>query len=526
MIGTANLRLDAPIGTISPGIYSHFIEHLGDCVYGGLWVGPDDTRETVDGVRTDTLELFDALEPPVVRWPGGCFADYYHWEDGIGPREERPRRVNLLWDQEEPNTFGTDEFLRTCEHIDTEPFIAVNVGTGSEQEALAWMEYCNYDGDSEYANLRRENGHPEPYDVRYWAVGNENWGCGGQYDPIEYANELRRYSYYLRALSRRTPTDIDLVATGHSSSVTWGRRYGDEAFAMADHDWNKVVLEALDNPDYSFSGMKVDALDSLSIHRYVQAGPSCDFSDEQYYRLFAEAEKIEGDVARAAKLLDVILPRDSVDVIVDEYGVWHPEFDPANGEWHQHTTVRDALALATILDGFNRRADVVSMANIAMPINVLHCLIRADEDGAWATPSYHVFDLYRPHRDGTAVPIDVGLEDGRRLPSSVSIVSASASHHTGPTGADEASESIYVTLSNRHLDESIDLNIGLGTATDVGDVAAEVLYEGLDVDEHDRTGDPARFEPTDHPIDGTGRGSVRLTVPPSAVVGLNAEVST
>ncbi|MFC6734229.1 alpha-N-arabinofuranosidase [Haladaptatus sp. DYSN1] len=506
MTDTIRVRTATPIGRIAPEIYGHFAEHLGRCIYGGLWVGDDENVETIDGVRADTLSLLSSLDPPVLRWPGGCFADDYHWEDGIGPREERPRRRSLWWAQgrddswEESNAFGTEEFLRVCRTVGAEPYLAANVGSGSPGEAVDWVEYCNHDGDTEYARKRVKNGHEEPHDVRYWGVGNENWGCGGRYDPDTYAQEYRRFANYLRAFERVLgERSLELVACGDN-----------------DPDWNRQFMQTLGESGAIADIGGYELLDHISVHRYYEAGEDTDFTDEQYFRLFARAKAVADDVDRAAAVLSSFVPDESVGIIVDEWGVWHPQATPANG-LEQEQTVRDALTAAGVLDMLNDRADVVSMANIAQTINVLQCMVQTDEESAWATPTYRVFDLYRPHMGSKALRTDVetasrSVVDGDET-TEVALVSASASR-------DESG--VFLTLSNRDLDERT-VQIAMDGNGEQTGVEARVLFEGHAPAAHTTAANAAAFESEllDVTIEADGR--VGVDAPASSVVGIQFE---
>ena len=453
MTDRVTIRRDDGIASIAPEIYGHFAEHLGRCIYGGVWVGEEADGD--DGIREDTVSLLRDLEPPVLRWPGGCFADDYHWEDGVGPREERPLEHNLWWTQgrenvpEEPNEFGTDEFLRLCERIGAEPYLAANVGTGSPDEALHWIEYCNYDGDTRYAEARRKNGREEPYGVKYWGIGNENWGCGGHYDPDDYGREYRRFAKYLRGFNRVMSDEprLEFVGCGHTTE-----------------EWNREFLRVL------VEGDAAHMLDHLSVHRYFHAGDATDFDEEEYYRLFAESLKLADDVDRTAETLAEVTPGADVGVIVDEWGAWHPEAKNDNG-LEQANTVRDAVSAAGVLDLLNARADVVTMANLAQTVNVLQCVVETDEEAAWPTPTYRVFDLYRPHAGATALRTDV--ETDRRATDGddpdVPLVSASASETADGTA--------FVTLSNRDLDAR---SVAVGGLGDRSVAESRVLFDGLD----------------------------------------------
>ncbi|CCQ35009.1 Alpha-N-arabinofuranosidase 2 protein [Halorhabdus tiamatea SARL4B] len=491
-----------PIDTINPNVYGHFAEHLGRCIYGGLWVGEDDRVPTEDGVRMDTVELLADLEMPVLRWPGGCFADDYHWEDGIGPREERPTRRNAFWTQgradipEEPNEFGTEEFMRVCDLLDTEPYLAANVGNGSPGEAADWLEYCNYDGDTELANRRAENGSEDPHDVKFWGVGNENWGCGGRLSPEEYAEQFRRYATYLRSVDGMlSERDVDLVSVGHINE-----------------DWNRKFLDALDDCAEFVQG-PYDLMDHMSVHRYYEAGGDTDFDDEEYFRLLARSRKVGGDVDDAVDALSTYAPESDISIIVDEWGVWHPEATNTNG-LEQENTVRDAISAAGVFDDLHERADVVSMANIAQTVNVLQCLVQTDEEDAWATPTYQVFDLYENHAGGTALDtvIETDEHEVEDEPYDVPLVSASASAH---------GDEVFVTLSNRAL-ESEDVTVSLEDKS-ASLVDSEVLFADNAVEEYSTKDNADEFTPDDVDVVANGDGTFAVAVPESAVVGLTFE---
>ncbi|MBV0902827.1 alpha-N-arabinofuranosidase [Haloarcula salina] len=494
------------IDRISENIYGHFAEHLGRCIYGGIWVGDDDQVETEDGIRMDTVELLRELEMPVLRWPGGCFADDYHWEDGVGPQDERPRRRNLWWTQgrdnvpEESNEFGTDEFLHLCQLLETDPYIAVNVGSSTPQEALDWIEYCNYDGDTELTDRRRENGQEEPYGVKYWGIGNENWGCGGRFAPDEYADEYRRFANYFNGFDNLMNADsTEFIACGHLTD-----------------DWNRVFFENL-NGGMEFGpgtflgmGSPFNLLDHFSVHRYYQAGGDVDFSDDQYYKMFARAEKIAGDIDRAADTISDFVPKDEVGIIVDEWGAWHPEATNDNG-LEQENTVRDAVATAGVLDLIHDRADVVSMANIAQTVNVLQCLVQTDEESAWRTPTFRVFELYENHVGQTALEtsVDTDVESFEEEDHDVPMVSASASKGDGE---------LFVTASNRRHDEAETITVDAGSDASVE--SATVLFDGKDIREYSTKDNAESFEGSDLAVDDEGDGTVTFEAPASSVVGL------
>ena len=488
---------EASIGQIAPEVHGHFSEHLGRCVYDGLWHEEGD-EET--GFRDDVVSLLDDLAIPVLRWPGGCFADDYHWEDGVGPRDERPRRRNLFWAQgtdetpEESNAFGTDEFLRLCEQIGTEPYLAANVGSGDPQEAADWMEYCNYDGDTELADRRRENGHEEPYGVRYWGVGNENWGCGGQMDPRQYAREFRRFATYMGSMDNLLlDHDVELIACGFER-----------------HEWNRQFMEEVGQNDWGVNF----PLDHLTLHHYYGRTMSVSEADEDRYDEFlVEALEMNEHIERIAAAINAVATTRDIGVIIDEWGAWHTEAVAENG-LEQPGTVLDALSAAAVLDIFNHHSDVLTMGNIAQTINVLQCLVETDGDKAWARPTYHVFDLYAPHKGNEAVRTSVDTsvrelngDDSGELP----LVGASASI---------ADDGTYVTVTNLDCRDSQTVDVTIeGTTPEATDVDANVLFAGQRPDTEVHAGNADQFgaEPLDVSNDD---GTLTVELPPSTVAGI------
>lgn len=434
---TLTIRRDAPIGTIGPRLYGHFAEHLARCCYDGFWLGTSQTAiPQQDGFRSDVLRALQTLPVPLLRWPGGCYADHYHWRDGIGPVDERPRRLGMSCDLqvEDDNSLGTHEFLRLCALLGAEPYLAGNVGTGTPQELCDWLEYCNSAADTTLTRLRRTNGAAAPFRVPLWGVGNENWGCGGNYDPTTYAHEYRRYATMLRHIDPQA----ELVTCG----------YEDE--------WNVELLTAL--------GSHLYLIDHLSIHRYwTRGGPEIEFSEADYYALLAEADATEDFIRRTSELIaEATGGRRRIGIALDEWGVWHPEVrtwgpnatprTPVNYE--QAGTLRDALAAGIALEGFHRQCNVLTLANLAQIVNVLHAPVMTQGAAMWLTPTYHALRLHAPHIGATALP--VAITQGDTLPDGSTQVSATAS----------ARETGYaVTLINRHFDQLASVRIDGGEAT-------------------------------------------------------------
>ncbi len=379
MRGTITVWADHDLGLIDPNLYGSFAEHLGRCVYGGLWVGPQSHIPNQEGLRSDVVAALRALRLPVLRWPGGCFADDYHWEWGVGP-QRRPRR-NLWWNQPESNEFGTDEFLRLCQAVGCAPYISVNVGSGTVEEAVNWMEYCNSAQASYYANLRRRHGHPQPYGVRYWGLGNENWGCGGNMTAQQYAYECRKYACFMKKMGVDIEGGVYLIAVGH------------------DHlPWNLEVLRNLEGA--------LHTIDALSIHMYrtghpAQGPPStvADDSPEHFYRLLGEVPGMEEKVCKTADLLDYYSTADHrLDLVVDEWGTWYHDADEG---LCQQGPLKDGLFAAAVLNMFNRYCKAISMANIAQTVNVLQAVILTRGSEMILTPTYHAYEMMKGHQGAT-----------------------------------------------------------------------------------------------------------------------------
>jgi len=422
-------------GTISPHIYGHFAEHLGRCIYEGVWVGEDSPIPNTGGLRLDVVEALKRLKPPVIRWPGGCFADDYHWQDGVGPREERPRRVNIHWGEViETNAFGTQEFVRFCRMVGAEPYICGNVGSGTVRELREWVEYCNFPGDSTLARQRAADGSLEPLNVNYWGVGNENWGCGGSFSPEDYGSEFRRYATYVRGFGK----PLFVVACGPpSNEIEWTVRF--------------------------FRKLRVDYRDFRNIRGFAAhyycgtAGTATEYTVDQWYELIGKGLRMEELVVQQRAAMDAYDPERKVKLIVDEWGTWHPVEKGTRPRFlYQQNTLRDALVAATTLDIFNRHADKVYMANIAQTINVLQAMILTREEAMLLTPTYHVYEMYVPHQGATAVRTVVESDqvsynvagEGKAIPA----VSGSASL---------AKDTLFLTLTNCQADAETEVELDL-----------------------------------------------------------------
>ena len=421
-------------GTISRYIYGNFSEHLGHCIYGGIFVGRDSKIPNVNGIRADVVEAMKAIRLPVLRWPGGCFADEYHWRDGIGPQEKRRNMVNTNWGGvTEDNSFGTHEFMELCRQVGCEPYITGNVGSGTMQEMSEWVEYLNSDGDSSVVRERRANGRQDSWGVRFWGVGNESWGCGGIMRPEYYADEYRRYQNFCRQYGEHK---LYKIACGPNGGNT---------------EWTETVMK-----NAAF------CMDGLSLHFYTVPGSwehknkATEFSAEDYWETLAVSARMEEIIRKHAEIMDKYDPEKRVGLIVDEWGTWF-EVEPGTnpGFLYQQNTMRDAMVAAITLDIFNRRCDRVFMANIAQTVNVLQAIILTKEEKMVLTPTYYVFDLYQHHMDAKELACEIEAEKIGTEAHSVPGVTASASEKDGM---------ITVTLSNLDPENAGEVVISLPDA--------------------------------------------------------------
>jgi alpha-N-arabinofuranosidase len=395
---------DEVVGTISPNIYGHFVEHLGGVVYDGIWVGEGAKVPNVGGIRRALVEHMRRIKPGVVRWPGGCFADMYNWRDGIGPRDKRPRRTNFWRDDRgnrsseayrqlesgpqkyEPNWFGTNEFMAFCRQTETRPYFAANVRSLPAQDFQEWVEYCNAPpGTTTLADMRAAAGDREPYRVEFWGVGNESWGCGGRLTPEEYSQEFRRFIAYVP----RYGVELKFIAAGpNGGDIPWTRRFFTN---MVEKGFNQL-----------------NSLWGWGLHYYAGTtgqGHPLEYTTGEWYDLIARADRIGTLIEQHWAVMGESDPQHRVKLAVDEWGAWHNQHAslPAGYLFGYPGTLRDALVAALSLDTFNRHADKVAMANVAQLINTIHSLFIAYEDRFVATPNFHVFEMYAAHQGGQSL---------------------------------------------------------------------------------------------------------------------------
>ena len=492
--GEVVVHADQPGATINRNIYGQFAEHLGRCVYEGLWVGENSSIPNTRGIRNDVVNALKKLQVPVLRWPGGCFADEYHWKDGIGPREKRPSMINTSWGGVvENNHFGTHEFFDLCEMIGADPYVCGNVGSGSVQELMEWVEYMTSDADSPMANLRRKNGREKPWRLPYLAIGNESWGCGGSMRPEYYADNYRRYSTFVKNYSSEK---IYRVAGGANSD---------------DYRWTEVLME-----------MAAFNMDGLSLHHYVLPGGSwvkpkgsaTTFTEAEYHITLSGAYKMDELITKHSAIMDRYDPQKRVGLIVDEWGIWtdvEPGTNP--GFLYQQNSLRDALLAALHFNVFHNHTERVTMANIAQMVNVLQAMILTDKEKMVLTPTYHVFEMYKVHQGATMLPVTVKSPDYTVGDAKIPAVSATAS-------VDKLGH-VHVALVN--VDPGKPAKISLRVSGNVGARAAGRVLTGPSIQSHNTFHAPNTVEPK--PFTDLQRigDQVQVTVPAKAIVTLDFE---
>jgi alpha-N-arabinofuranosidase len=493
---SVSVLLDEPIGTIRPTIYSQFTEHIGGVIYDGIWVGTDSKVPNMGGIRKALIDHVKRLGKVVIRWPGGCFADRYHWRDGIGAVERRPRRFGRWREVTEPNTFGTHEFIRFCRLCQVDPYLAANVGTGSPEEFQQWVEYCNAPaGSTTLAEVRGRNGNTEPLGVRYWGVGNESWGCGGKFTPEDYCREYRRFTEWLPEYGVK----LYLIAAGpNSNDLAWTHRF----FAK----W----ADGTRAPIHGWAP-----------HYYCgTTGHALRFTTDQWYEQLDKANKMEKLIVDQWNALAVQDPEHKIKLVIDEWGSWHPpgtEINP-NHLFEQIGTLRDALVAALTLDTFNRHADKVDMANVAQLVNNLHSLFLADGDRFVATPTFHIFEMYRPHHGARAVRIlvqapEVGFASPK-APGQIFRIAGSASR-SGP-------RDVTLTLVHAHASDPAEVAIRLR-----GGAAASVRQTVLTHEElsaHNTFEQPETVVPRSTSTSLRG-AELRCVLAPASVTRLDLKLS-
>ncbi len=486
-----SIHPDSAKNIIPKEIYGQFAEHLGSCIYGGLWVGKDSKIPNIDGYRTDVFNALKALEIPVLRWPGGCFADEYHWMDGVGPQENRPRLVNNNWGGTvEDNSFGTHEFLNLCEMLGCEPYVSGNVGSGSVEEMAKWVEYITSDSNSTMAELRRKNGREKPWKVKYFGVGNESWGCGGNMRVEYYADLYRRYAIYARDYSGNR---LYRIASGANAGDT---------------HWTDVCMRQIGT-----------RMNGLSVHYYAvrnwsegMKGSATHFSDQEYYETLSQSLRIEDCLVKHMQVMDKYDPKKRIGFLVDEWGTWW-EVEPGTNPGHlfQQCTMRDAIVASTSLDIFQKYTDRIKMANIAQVVNVLQAMVLTRDNQMLLTPTYHVFMMYKPHKEAMFLPATlicdkITVNDKESVP----VVSSTASKDKNGV--------IHLSLTNLDLTKPHTVAVNID-GVEIKSAEGEIL-NAKNVEDYNDFGKAAVITPQAFKEAKVKKGTLNVALPAHSIVTL------
>ena len=491
-IGQNNLAVNTDAGKvkISRNIYGHFAEHLGHCIYGGFYVGDTSSIPNTNGVRNDIIDALKKLKIPNLRWPGGCFADTYHWKDGIGPKDKRPSMVNKWWGGvTEDNSFGTHDFLNMCELLGAEPYLSGNVGSGTVQELADWVQYTNFKGKSPMSDLRTQNGRTAPWKVKLWGIGNEAWGCGGNMKPEYYADEYRKYATFIS----------DWENTGGLMRIASGA-------SDADYNWTETLMKNI--PLGMLGGV---AMHHYSVLDWNKKGSATDFSEDQYFHIMKQALLMDELVTKHAAIMDKYDPKQKIALVVDEWGGWYDVEKGTNpGFLYQQNTIRDAMIAGVTLNIFNNHADRVRVANLAQCVNVLQAVILTNKEKMILTPTYYVMEMYNVHQDATLLPLTLTVNDyilnGEKLPA----VSASASK--------DSLGVIHISLVNIDPLQSQKISIVLKGETKKN-LSGRILTSKKLQDYNSFT-EPEKIKPAAFNTASIDKNVLTVTLPPMAVVVL------
>ncbi len=490
-------------GYIAPEIYGQFSEHLGRGIYEGLFVREDSGIPNINGMRTDVVEALKEIEVPVLRWPGGCFADEYHWKDGIGPKEKRKRMINTNWGGViEDNSFGTHEFMELCRQIGCKTYVNGNLGSGTVQEMAEWVEYMTFEGVSPMADLRKENGHEKPWKVDYFGVGNENWGCGGNMNPEHYANEYRRYQTFVKNLDP-DKEPIQKVCCGAN---------------VDDYYWTKDVMKTC----FAHVEKKNHGnMDYLSLHYYVHPegwevkGSATEFDEEVWYKTLSKALFMDELIERHGTIMDRFDPQKKIGMSIDEWGTWftcEPGTNP--GFLYQQNTVRDALVAGVTMNIFNKHCDRVKMACIAQTVNVLQAMILTEGEKMIKTPTYYVFHMYRHHQGANLISSELtGVEDIGMGEWYVPQVTESVSEKDGI---------ITITLNNLSATDCLEMDVQFTGDRDYEVVEANVVTH-QDMHAYNTFEEPDRVKEEtfdDYTLEG---GRMKLKLPACSVMEIRVK---
>lgn len=513
-MNTIKIDPERTLGTLDRNVFGGFAEHLGRCIYDGIWVGEDSPIPNIGGFRKDIIETLRQMKPAVIRWPGGCFADDYHWQDGIGPRDRRPRRINIHWGEVvETNHVGTQEFVRFCRLVGAEPYFCGNVGSGTPRELRDWIEYCNFpnsgpDG-STWAQQRAADGSPEPFNVNYWGVGNENWGCGGNFSPEDYCTEFRRFASFIRGFGKK----LTVIACGPANN---------------DVEWTDRFFRKLNKDYWVFHN-----IDGFAAHYYCgTSGSATEYTEDEWYRLLEKGLKMEELVIQQRAAMDAWDPTRKIGLIIDEWGTWHPVEKGTNPAFlYQQNSIRDAIVAANTLDIFNRHADKVVMSNIAQTINVLQAMILTQGSQMLVTPTGYVYEMYAPHQGAQSLRARIETPEIHFKKTNVLQTSWQSAMLAGekpegviPTVSGSASlkdNTMFITLTNSNASQAADVSVDLIGGAKMEAAEGRILCG--EIHAHNTFEAPAQVVPHPFKVDCKAT-QLDLTLPAAAVATIKVQL--
>ena len=487
-------------GHINKELQGHFSEHLGRCIYEGIYVGENSDIPNVNGMRTDVVNALREMKIPVLRWPGGCFADEYHWMDGIGPKETRKKMINTHWGGVvEDNSFGTDEFMELCRQLGCKAYINGNVGSGTVREMSEWVEYMTFEGVSPMANLRVQNGHKEAYTVDYFGVGNENWGCGGNMTPEFYANNYRRYQTYVRNYDGNKP--IFKICCGPNAD---------------DYEWTDGVMKTCFRAPEWLHGY----MDGLSLHYYTvpntwdKKGSATDFTTAEYFTTLKKTLEMETLIRNHTSIMDKYDKNRYVGLIIDEWGTWYDVEPGTNpGFLYQQNSMRDALVAGINLNIFNKHCDRVKMANIAQLVNVLQSVILTEGPKMVLTPTYHVFNMYKCHQENELVDSYLETKEIGEGDSMIPNMNESVSI--------DKDGKLHITMTNLSLTEANDIEAVL-TDTEIRSVKGSIITQKMTA--YNTFENPECVKTVDFDAVTINGGKLIFSIPACSVLHLEVEM--
>ena len=500
---TAHLSIDASKAgaKIDRNLFGQFAENLGHGLYEGIWVGPDSPIPNTRGIRNDVVNALKALKVPNVRWPGGCFADQYHWRKGIGPAAQRPATLNSAWGGVvDTNAFGTDEFMDFIQQIGSQPYVSVNVGSGTPQEANEWLEYMTAAQPTALEKERVANGHPDAYKVGFLGMGNESWSCGGDMTVDYYLSQLKIYSRFVNNVNplQQSQNQMLKIAVGPGFPET---------------EWTEAVMRAWQLHDWSWN------LDGLSVHWYTvpngwpPSTHSTAFGVDDYGKTLQATLFMEEFLGKQEAVMDKYDPQRKVALVVDEWGAWHAPLPGTNPAFLvQQNSMRDAILASLNLNIFARHADRVRMANIAQMINVLQSMILTEKEKMVLTPTYYIYKMYLPFQDATFIP--VAVDAGTYSQGSMSLPRADA------LAARDVSGKVWLEITNLDPEKSLEIDAAI-TGIAVKSAKGETLTASA-VDSVNTFAAPDTVVPK--PISARIEGSkLALTVGPKSVTVVSLE---